>query len=260
MLTKIDNTIKYGKQHGGFGIQILYPGLIRRELNDSGFSTIGRIDHARINPGTLIQMHPHKDDGILTYLRSGKVKHLDSEGYTDTISNQRLMMMNAGASFYHEEKVLEEGGVLEGLQIFIRPETSDLKPQVQFYQLPEIYSTNHWRKIAGKGDDYPLQIRSNTWLMDLRLEAGESILLPEAPAENCAFLFYVFEGKIEINETAVLTNGESLLIENENPTFHAVETSDVILFMTQTTALHFDQGKYSGNLHSKSGFRPESKQ
>jgi hypothetical protein len=40
MLTKIDNTIKYGKQHGGFGIQILYPGLIQPQLNDSGFSTI----------------------------------------------------------------------------------------------------------------------------------------------------------------------------------------------------------------------------
>ena len=48
MLTKIDNIIKYGKQHGGFGIQILYPGLIRPELHDTGLSTIGRIDHARI--------------------------------------------------------------------------------------------------------------------------------------------------------------------------------------------------------------------
>ncbi|MBK9254984.1 MAG: hypothetical protein IPM42_05805 [Saprospiraceae bacterium] len=26
MLTKIDNTSKFGKQAGGFGIQILYPG------------------------------------------------------------------------------------------------------------------------------------------------------------------------------------------------------------------------------------------
>jgi redox-sensitive bicupin YhaK (pirin superfamily) len=69
MLTKIDNTIKYGKQHGGFGIQILYPGLIRPQLDDSGFSTIGRIDHARITPGTLIPMHPHKNDEILTYVR-----------------------------------------------------------------------------------------------------------------------------------------------------------------------------------------------
>jgi redox-sensitive bicupin YhaK (pirin superfamily) len=145
MLTKIDNTIKYGKQHGGFGIQILYPGLVRPQLNDSGFSTIGRIDHARINPGTLIPMHPHKDDEILTYLRSGHVKHLDSEGRTGTISGRNLMVMNAGSSFYHEERVLAEGGVLEGLQIFIRPEAAGLSPQVQFHELSEIYSDNTWR-------------------------------------------------------------------------------------------------------------------
>jgi len=195
-------------------------------------------------------MHLHKDDEILTYLRSGRVKHLDSEGYTDIISNQRLMMMNAGTNFYHEERVLEEGGVLEGLQIFIRPETAGLKPQVQFYQLPEIYSNNRWRKIAGKGDNYPLQIRSNTWLMDLRLEKDEEIVLPINPPDNSAFLFYVFGGKININEMMVLTTGESTLIENENPIFRALETSDIILFITQTDTIHFDEGMYSGNLHS----------
>jgi redox-sensitive bicupin YhaK (pirin superfamily) len=248
MITKIDNAIKYGKQHGGFGIQILYPGLIRPQLNDTGFSTIGRIDHARITPGTLIPMHPHKDDEILTYLRNGKVKHLDSEAYTDVVSNQRLMMMNAGESFFHEELVLDEGGVLQGLQIFIRPETTGLQPQVQFHQLPEIYSYNQWRKIAGKGDDYPLQIRSNTWLMDLRLEKGEEIFLPESPAENVAFLFYVFDGEVTINDNIVLNPGESALLENEGPTFRAVETSDIVLFITQTDAVHFDGGMYSGNL------------
>lgn len=247
MITKLDNTIKYGKQNGGFGIQILYPGLIHRSLNDSGFSTIGRIDHARINPGTLIPMHPHKNDEILTYLRSGQVKHIDSEGHTGTISSEKLMMMNAGANFYHEEKVLAEGGVLAGLQIFIRPETADLPPKVQFYDLPERYSYNKWRKIAGQ-NDYPLQIRSNTWLMDLRLEKDREITLPEAP-ENCAFLFYVFEGEIIINENMKLTNGESALVENESPTFRADETTDIVLLITKKDAVHFDGGMYSGNLH-----------
>lgn len=249
MLTKIGNNIKYGKQHGGFGIEILYPGLIRPELDDSGFSTIGRIDHARITPGTLIPTHPHKNDEILTYLRSGKVKHLGSEGYTDTISNQRLMMMNAGANFYHQEKVLEEGGTLDGLQIFLRPETADLSPRVQFYDLHDTYSINRWRKIAGKGTDYPLQIRSNTWLMDLRLEKGQEIVVPQAPSESCAFLFYVFDGKVNVNETMALAGGESVLIEMEDPSFRAVETSDVVLFITQTSAAHFDGGMYSGNLY-----------
>lgn len=100
------------------------------------------MDHARITPGTLISMHPHQDDEILTYLRSGQVKHTDSEGFTDIISNQKLMMMNAGERYYHQEQVLEEGDVLEDLQIFIRPEMGGLKPQVQFYELQEAYSTN----------------------------------------------------------------------------------------------------------------------
>jgi len=248
MLTKIDTTIKYGKQHGGFGIQILYPGLVRPQLKDTGFSTLGRIDHAKITPGTLIPMHPHRDDEILTYLRSGKVKHLDSEGLSDIISNQNLMMMNAGASFYHEERVLEEGGVLEGLQIFIRPEVAGLNPQVQFHQLQDPYSLNQWRKMAGKGDDYPLQIRSKTWLMDMRLEKGEEALLPETPAENLAFLFYVFTGEVQVNGDMLLTAGESVLTEKENPKFNASETSDIVLFITQTDAVHFDGGMYSGNL------------
>lgn len=248
MLSKIDNTIKYGKQHGGFGIQILYPGLIRPQLNDTGFSTIGRIDHAKINPGTLIPMHPHKDDEILTYLRSGQVKHLDSEGYTDIISNQKLMMMNAGSTFFHEERVLEAGGVLQGLQIFIRPEAAGLKPQVQFHLLQNPYSLNQWRKLAGKGDDYPLQIRSNTWLMDVRLEKGEDIFLPQPPASNLAFLFYVFNGEVQVTHDILLNTGESVMIENENPIFTAHEISDIVLFITQTDAVHFDEGMYSGNL------------
>jgi redox-sensitive bicupin YhaK (pirin superfamily) len=250
MLTKIDNTIKYGKQHSGFGIQILYPGLIRPQLNDTGFSTIGRIDQARITPGTLIPMHPHRDDEILTYLRSGQVKHLDSEGFTDIISNQKLMLMNAGKGLYHQEKVLEAGGILEGLQIFIRPETGGLTPQVQFHELQTIYSKNQWRKIAGNGKDYPLQIRSHTWLMDMRLEKGEEVLLPEIPAEKIAFLFYVFNGEIEVNGSMLLNAGESVLIETKNTLFNALETTDIVLFITQTNATHFDSGMYSGNLQS----------
>lgn len=247
MITKIDSAKRYGKEQGGFGIQVLYPGIVRPGDKDTGFATLGRIDHARILPGTLIPMHPHQDDEILTYLRSGKVKHLDSEGHTGIISNQKLMMMNAGAKFYHEELTLEEGGILEGLQIFIRPEAGGLKPQVQFHELPEVYSSNHWRKLAGKGSDYPLQIRSCTWLMDLRLEENREITLPELPDQHTACLFYVFKGSVQLNGSLTVNAGDSVLLENENPVFRALETSDIVLFLTKTDSIHFDDGMYSGN-------------
>jgi hypothetical protein len=47
----------------------------------------------------------------------------------------------------------------------------------------------------------------------------------------------------------VLTTGESVLIENESPTFYAAKTSDIVLLITQTDAVHFDGGMYSGNLY-----------
>lgn len=77
MIKKFPNAVKVSKQHGGFGIEILYPGSALGSP-DSGLGTIGRIDHATVSPGTLVPMHPHQDDEILTCLRNGKVKHKDS--------------------------------------------------------------------------------------------------------------------------------------------------------------------------------------
>jgi redox-sensitive bicupin YhaK (pirin superfamily) len=198
-------------------------------------------------PGTLIPMHPHRDDEILTYLRSGSVKHLDSEGITEIISGSKLMMMNAGARFYHEELVLDAGGVLEGLQIFIRPEQSGLPPRVQFYDLPEKFSVQKWRKLAGTNKDYPVEIRSDTQIQDIRLEKGSSETLPISPGENQSFLLYVFDGSIQVNDEIILEKGESVLIEMTSPTFTALATSDVVLFVTNKESAFFEGGMYSGN-------------
>ena len=82
----------------------------------------------------------------------------------------------------------------------------------------------------------------------MRLEKGEEVLLHEMAAENLTFLFYVFNGEVQVNGNMLLTAGESVLIEKENPLFNAHETSDIVLFITQTDAIHFDGGMYSGNL------------
>lgn len=247
MLIKINNSVKFGKQHGGFGIEILYPGIPFPEANDTGIATIGRIDHAIIMPGTLIPMHPHKDDEILTYLRSGKVMHKDSEGLTEVISSQKLMLMNAGARFYHEELTLEEGGVLKGLQIFIRPEKSGLEPQVQFHNFEEIFSLGTWRPVAGKGGNFPLKFRSDTWLYDMRMKKEDKQTLPALPIENASLLLYVFEGEVSINNGDILKTGESLFIQREQPEFKALIESDVVLFITDKNSVYSEAGIYSGN-------------
>ena len=243
MIKKIENTEKTNYEKGVFKIQVLFPGK-NLENNDTGLGTIGRIDHANLSAETLVPMHPHSDDEILTYLRSGKMKHKDSEGIIEIVSNKKLMMMNAGEIFHHEELCLEGE---EGLQIFIRPEEKGLNPNVQFYDLPNIYSMNTWRLIAGEGKEAPLHIRSKTSIYDMRLEPGKDATSPEMQEKDSTLLFYVFDGEVMINEKTVLSKGESVILKDEKIKCKALQTTDIVLFVTDENSTYFEDGMYSGN-------------
>lgn len=245
-LARLDLSKKRKHSVGGFGIEILYPGRALDKA-DSGIGAIGRIDHARVTPGTVVRMHPHKDDEILTYLRSGKVLHRDTVGHTEEISSTRLMLMNAGHTFQHEETVLPQSGVLEGLQIFIRPHAGDLESLVQFHDFGRAFSVNEWRLVAGPTDDAPLRIRGPAWVYDIRLSAGSGMDLPSAPVKGALRLLYVFAGRIAIAGDTI-TNGESILFDDASVGVVAQRDSDLVLFVTDPAATVFKAGMFSGNV------------
>ena len=242
MIFKIDNSKKVGNNH----IKILYPGKAMGST-DTGFATIGRIDQASLNPGAFIAMHPHINDEILSYFRSGKVKHTDSTGFSEYITPSRLMLMKAGNSFFHEEKILDDSDLLEGLQIFIRPKQKDLIPEVQFYDLPSVYSENNWRLLAAPASDAPLQLTSDTWIYDIQITAETQIEMPILPKKELTLLLYVFQGTAIVNNSISLKKGESILIKEEtNLKIHSTQ-SEMVLFATDENCIYYDGGMYSGN-------------
>ncbi|QCR10406.1 pimeloyl-CoA dehydrogenase [Brenneria rubrifaciens] len=248
-MIKIENSSKHQHGSGGFGIDILWPGMVQKS-DDSGIGAIGRIDHANVRSGTVISLHPHKDDEILTYMRKGRMLHLDTVGNEEVISNTRLMLMNAGHTFQHEERIQgDKGETMQCLQIFVRPAESDLAPQVQFHDFGTPYSENRWRNIAGP-DRAPLIFCAQAWLGDARLDKGHKLQLPPIPVSKVTRLLYVFEGAAVIGETELKT-GESVIVENdEEYTVTAEEKSDLVLFTTDPTAKVFRGGMFSGNIRS----------
>lgn len=244
---KFDRSSKRRHGSGGFQIEILFPGLAAGSREDSGIGTIGRIDHARVQPGTLIPMHPHRDDEILTYLRSGRVRHSDTVGKAEEISPARLILMNAGAEFQHEELVDAAGETLQGLQIFFRPEREGLDPKVQFVDLDAPDSENAWRWLAGPEDDAPLQVRSQSWLEDGKFSKGTSLGLPPLRRPGLTQLLYVFDGTIRIGDL-MIESGESVLLTADDRWLDVETTSTLVLFTTDETAPCFRGGMFSGNL------------
>lgn len=242
MLQKIDNTIFVG--HGP--IKILYPGLAVSNA-DTGIGSIGRIDHPEIHGNTVIRMHPHINDEILSYFRTGNAEHTDSEGFEKTIGKNTLMLMKAGKSFYHEEKILGEDEPMEGLQIFIRPGKKDLKPEVIFRELEELHSENSWRLLGSPTTETEFQFSSQTWLYDMKLLKGSNSSLPKLAKENLTSLLYIFKGKVTVNGNIDLVKKESLLIKNEDITITATEDAELVLFITDEKAEVYKEGMYSGN-------------
>jgi hypothetical protein len=51
-------------------------------------------------------MHPHQDDEILTYIRARKILHRDTAGDKEEMTKALLMLVNAGHTFQHDEKML----------------------------------------------------------------------------------------------------------------------------------------------------------
>lgn len=243
---------KIGHRHfmGRGPIQILYPGLAIGN-DDSGIGSIGRIDHAEVKGNGTIPMHPHVNDEILSYFRSGKGLHRDSEGYEEVIGKERMMYMQAGKLFYHEETMMNEDEPLEGLQIFIRPSTKDLSPKVAFWDLDKLHSENKWRLIASPTNETKFQFSSQTWIYDMKLSGNQTTLLPELARGGLTCLLYVFKGKAIINGNMELVKKESLLNKDEQITITAIEDAELVLFVTDEKAEIFKDGMYSGNKVSR---------
>lgn len=228
--------------HGNstFQVEILYPGA-NLGKTDSGFFTIGRIDHALFKPPGLVPMHPHQDDEILSYMRSGKMVHKDSTGHEEHLNSSYMMMMNAGSGISHEESAEED---VEMLQIFMRPSENDLPPQVQFYQFENIYSENAWRLVAGNAENVPLKLRVETNIFDIRLSKNNSVNVPDDNADVINFL-YCLSGNIKIGSDTI-TKGDSAIFE-ENIVLESKTESDLILFQIKKNAEYSDTGMFSGN-------------
>jgi redox-sensitive bicupin YhaK (pirin superfamily) len=242
--TKLKRGDRKGDPVRGFAVEVIYPGLSLGG-GDSGLGAIGRIDRATVAPGHVIGMHPHRDDEILTYVRAGRMLHRDTVGNTEEITATRLMMMNAGHTFQHEERMLDHGSV-EALQIFLRPPAADLEPKVQFHEFGAAVSHGAWRLLAAP-EGAPLVVRAQAWVADARVPVGSALPLPTLPAFDAVRLLYVFGGEVEVGNLT-LRAGETAFMTGDGESVKARSDADLVLFATVPGAPVFRGGMFSGNV------------
>jgi hypothetical protein len=168
------------------------------------------------------------------------MRHDDGEGNKLVTDSDHLMVMGAGSEFWHEERTLAEDPPLRMLQIFVRPHSLDLDPQIQHEPIPEPVA-GEWRHLFGPvGTGAPLSVRNEVDFYDAHLDEGDSLALPEMAGRDA--YFYVFEGAVEAADTRFDEAESGLLVDDDGLTITAQEDALVVAFLVDPDAPITRQG------------------
>jgi redox-sensitive bicupin YhaK (pirin superfamily) len=122
--------------------------------------------------------------------------------------------MNAGSGFWHAEETLADDPPLRMLQIFVRPHSLGLEPNIQHEPIPDPVP-GEWRHLFGPTEgDAPLYVRNDVDFYDCRLAAGERVGLPgrsggDTSRSDWDTYLYVFEGWVTVAERAETNDGDA---------------------------------------------------
>lgn len=240
----LKNEQSYSNGGGVFALQMRRPGMIWQDFtrDDLAFGPLSRIDHAQSGQGTLIPMHEHINDEILSYMWKGEMLHKDSTGQEVMVSPVKHMMMGAGKSFFHEEWI--PNGSVESLQIFIRPEKADFEPEVQFSNV-QVRESGEWNLVASpKEMKAPLTVRQEVAVYDVHGNKGDVLNLPKA--DGMTPWLYIMDGNAEV-EGHSLEKGDAITGEkDEVSTVTLLEDTTLVLFLVNLNAEMTLAGNFSG--------------
>src|SRR5690625_4572205 len=188
-----------------------------------------------------IKMHEHVNDEILSYVSSGVMHHKDSADFEAPIARGKLMLMNAGESFWHDEKVTEDE--VEMLQIFVRPNQADHPARIKFYDKPAD-NCNWYVMVVPDESEAPLHYSQNVYVLDSHLQAGVRLEIPIY--DSLQLFLYVMEGEIIIQDLIIGKQEAVTDVDYPLPPLVANKDSTIVLFFVDRNASMSMEGTISG--------------
>lgn len=179
-------------------------------------------------------MHPHRGIETVSYLRNGKIRHRDSLGFDDTITDGEVQWMCAGSGILHEELIPDSDRLL-GVQLWLNLPQSRKMCKPHYYaiknnQIEEIpFEGGEVRLLSGtytdangithtghQGENLPLDY------YDVGLNPGALLTIPVNPQRTViAFTLLgsaVICGEQIPEKTAVLLEGgDEVTMQRKTP-------------------------------------------
>lgn len=194
-----------------------------------GFRALRVINDDRIAANAGFPTHGHRDMEILTYVLSGAVEHKDSLGTGSIIRAGEVQIMSAGRGISHSEFNPSAREELHLLQIWILPDTQNLKPRYEQKQFNIIDNPGSLQLIAAKdGKNGAITIHQDVNLYAAVVKSGDKIKYTVSP-HRYAWL-QVAKGTVNFNNTLLVTGDGVQISGSENLEISSDDSGEILLF------------------------------
>ena len=144
-------------------------------------------------------LHPHNNMEIITIVLDGAIEHKDSMGHSEILKHGDIQVMSAGTGIKHSEFNASQNESLNLFQIWIYPETQDVKPRYAQQAYDVSKTKNTFLEIVTPDDGKnPLWIHQHAWLCIGNFESAQTVDYSIKRCGNGLFAMVV-EGEIEIS-------------------------------------------------------------
>ncbi|MFZ2855421.1 MAG: pirin family protein [Rhodocyclaceae bacterium] len=195
----------------------------------SGWGNLLVINEDLIDAGTGFGKHGHRNMEIISYVVSGELAHQDSMGNIKGIPPGDVQRMSAGSGVTHSEFNHAKGQTTHLLQIWIKPNVTDIAPGYEQKTIPAEEKRGALRLVASPdGAQDSVTIHADAALYSGLFDGDERAELRLDPARKA--YVHLVRGTLEVNGLHIGT-GDAILIEDEQKlTFANGSDAEVLVF------------------------------
>jgi redox-sensitive bicupin YhaK (pirin superfamily) len=194
--------------------------------------------------GTGFDTHPHRDMEIVTWVLDGSLVHQDSVGNSGVLYPNLAQRMSAGTGILHSEK--NDSWTIDGpvhdrpvhfVQMWVVPDTMGIDPGYEQRELDPADLRGKFAVVASGMDhhanDTAIRLRNRYAAFHVaRLEAGQSVELPDAPYLH----LFVARGLVELEPEMMLSAGDAVrFTASGGHRLTAVERAEVLVWEMHAT-------------------------
>jgi quercetin 2,3-dioxygenase len=195
--------------------------------NDS-FGAMRVFNDDRLIPGAVWPLHPHRDVEGLTYVVEGTFGHQDSVGGPfGPLPAGSVQRMTLGSGALHSELNASQTEPMRFIQIWILPDTANLKPAVEQRVFTRQDRTDRLLKVIGPDGGDVVKVHQDAAVYVGRLEPGVSVT--HAIGAGRGVYAYLIDGAATFDGQPVSTGDAAEVTDRPSLTIAASEPSELIL-------------------------------